>query len=64
MALSDRIAAQQALAKLGFDPGAPDGVVGLNTRAALRAWQKANGITADGYLSLEMVRQLRGAAAL
>ncbi len=64
LALSDRIAAQQALAKLGFDPGAPDGVVGLNTRAALRAWQKANGITADGYLSLEMVRQLRGAAAL
>jgi len=64
LGLSDRIAAQSALAKLGFDPGQPDGVVGLNTRAALRAWQKSRGVTADGYLSPEMVRRLRVEAAL
>ena len=34
LALSDRIAAQSALAKLGYDPGAPDGVIGAGTRAA------------------------------
>ena len=58
LAIGDRIAAQTALARLGFSPGEPDGVVGINTRAALRAWQKARGIIADGYLSMEMVRRL------
>ena len=47
------------MAQLGFDPGQPDGVVGVNTRNALRAWQKSRGITADGYLSLDMVRRLK-----
>ncbi len=58
LSLPDRISAQVALAKLGFSPGEPDGVVGVNTRTALRAWQKARGLTADGYLSMEMVRRL------
>jgi membrane-bound lytic murein transglycosylase B len=59
LALTDRMAAQQALAKAGHDLGTPDGVVGIRTRAALRAWQKSRGLTADGYLSPEMVRRLR-----
>ncbi|MFN3520858.1 MAG: lytic murein transglycosylase [Phenylobacterium sp.] len=63
LALADRMDAQKALARLGFDPGEPDGVVGVNTRTALRAWQKARGLTADGYLSMEMVRRLRSEAA-
>lgn len=58
LSLSDRISAQVALAKLGFSPGEPDGVVGVNTRTALRAWQKSRGIVADGYLSADMVRRL------
>lgn len=58
LAISDRIGAQTALARLGFDPGAPDGVVGVNTRTALRAWQQARGLIADGYLSMDMVRRL------
>ncbi len=58
LGIGDRIAAQTALARLGFNPGEPDGVVGVNTRTALRTWQKARGITADGYLSMEMVRRL------
>jgi membrane-bound lytic murein transglycosylase B len=59
LSLPDRIAAQQALIALGFDPGLPDGVVGINTRSALRAWQKSRGMVADGYLSMGMVGLLK-----
>ncbi|WP_374471526.1 lytic murein transglycosylase [Phenylobacterium sp.] len=62
LSLADRMTAQRALAALGFDPGAPDGVVGMGTRTALRNWQKARGLTADGYLSPEMVARLRNEA--
>jgi hypothetical protein len=59
LSLVDRMTAQRALTALGFDPGQPDGVVGMGTRKALRDWQKARGLTADGYLSADMVRRLR-----
>ena len=62
LSLTDRMTAQRALAALGFNPGAPDGVVGTGTRAALRAWQKARGLTADGYLSPDMVERLKAEA--
>ena len=60
LSLPDRIAAQQALIALGFEPGLPDGVVGVNTRSALRAWQKSPRLVADGYLSMGMVRPPEG----
>ena len=59
MSLADRMTAQRALAAIGFNPGTPDGVVGMGTRTALRAWQKARGLTADGYLSPAMVERLK-----
>ena len=59
LSLADRIAAQTALGKLGFNPGIPDGAVGIGTRQALRAWQKARGLTPDGYLSPDMVAKLK-----
>lgn len=62
LSLVDRMTAQRALLALGFDPGGADGVVGLKTRSALRAWQKARGLTADGYLSADMVQRLRAEA--
>jgi membrane-bound lytic murein transglycosylase B len=62
LSLEDRMAAQTALAKLGYYPGAPDGLVGLGTRQALRAWQKDHGLPADGYLSPALVARLRVAA--
>ena len=62
LSLVDRMTAQRALAALGFDPGAPDGLIGLKTRQALRSWQKARGLVADGYLSPAMVQRLRGEA--
>ena len=64
LSLDDRMAAQTALARLGFDPGPADGVIGAGTRTALRAWQKARGLPADGYLSIAMVRKLRDEASL
>jgi lytic murein transglycosylase len=59
LSLVDRMTAQRALANLGFDPGGADGLIGLKTRDALRAWQKARGLTADGYLSPQMVSRLK-----
>lgn len=59
LSLKDRMIAQRALTVLGFDPGAPDGVVGMSTRGSLRAWQKSLGLVADGYLSSDMVARLK-----
>jgi membrane-bound lytic murein transglycosylase B len=59
LSLEDRMEAQQALAKLGYSPGPPDGQIGLGTRQALRAWQKERGLPADGYLSPGMIARLK-----
>jgi membrane-bound lytic murein transglycosylase B len=45
----ERLAMQAALLKLGFDPGKLDGVLGRGVRAALRLYQKAHGLPADGF---------------
>ncbi len=63
LSLTQRLDAQTALAKLGYNPGTVDGVVGFSTRQALRAWQKSKGLMADGYLSPDMVQRLRAATA-
>jgi lytic murein transglycosylase len=63
LSLDQRMAAQNALAKLGYSPGVVDGMVGAGTRQALRAWQRSQGLPADGYLSIAMVERLRLAAA-
>ena len=54
---------QAALAARGFDPGAPDGIFGPRTRAAIRAWQADAGADRPtGYLSRADVDALLGAA--
>jgi peptidoglycan lytic transglycosylase B len=63
MTLADRKGAQAALNRLGYDVGEPDGVVGTKTRAAVRAWQKANGLVADGHLNVDLARRLQQAPA-
>ena len=63
-AAADRIAAQQALKALGFDPGSVDGVMGARTRAAARQWQTRKHLPADGYLTLELITQLKAEAGL
>ena len=62
MTSQDRIGAQQALMSLGFSPGEADGVIGINTRAAVRAWQKARNLPADGYLTVEVSHRLQAEA--
>jgi lytic murein transglycosylase len=57
----DRMAVQAALIRLGYRLSQPDGLIGAETRAALRAWQKQNGLVADGYLTPELVHRLTAA---
>ena len=54
---------QQGLAAEGFDPGAPDGLFGPRTRAAIRAWQAAREHAGTGYLDAAQAGALRTAAA-
>lgn len=48
--VADVLEAQIALARRGFSPGPIDGVVGYQTRAALRAFQLQQGLPATGAL--------------
>jgi len=59
----ERIRFQSNLAKLGFDPGTPDGVLGRKTRAALRQYQKSKGIAPDGFATASLLAMLDKDAA-
>ena len=56
---SERIELQELLASKGYAPGAADGIIGANTRKAVRAFQQSLGQPADGYPSHELLLQLR-----
>jgi peptidoglycan hydrolase-like protein with peptidoglycan-binding domain len=51
-------AIQQALKDKGHDPGEIDGVMGPKTRAALRDYQKKEGLKATGQLDKETAAKL------
>lgn len=51
---------QQQLAQRGFDPGAIDGIRGPRTTAAVKAFQKANGLTVDGIVGPKTMAALQG----
>ena len=53
---------QRLLNELGYGTGTPDGIMGPNTRGGLRAFQRASGMTADGYPTHELLRRIRAAA--
>ena len=49
---------QRGLAKQGYDPGLADGVAGPRTEAAIKAFQRDQGVIADGQLTPGLKRQL------
>jgi lytic murein transglycosylase len=51
---------QQLLARRGYDVGKVDGIVGAQTRAAVRDMQKKFGLPADAYPTPELLSRLRG----
>ena len=59
LTLDERKALQQALKDRGYDPGPIDGIIGAGTKRALRAWQQAAGLPADGYASALILNALK-----
>lgn len=55
----ERIELQQLLTQKGFEPGKADGIIGANTRKAVRAFQQQQQQPADGYPSVELLQELR-----
>jgi membrane-bound lytic murein transglycosylase B len=62
LARADVIEMQILLAQRGFDPGGTDGVVGPRTRQAIRGFQKAGDLPADGFPNHALLARLRATA--
>jgi membrane-bound lytic murein transglycosylase B len=58
---ADRRALQEELKRTGFDPGDIDGRIGPATTDALRDWQRAQGLIADGFPTRAILESLRKA---
>ena len=58
LTLDERKALQQALKDKGFDPGPVDGIIGAQTKRALRDWQRSENLPADGYASADALMRL------
>lgn len=56
---SERIELQTLLSAKQYDAGAPDGIIGANTRKAIRSAQQSFGWPADGYPTHELLDNLR-----
>ncbi len=50
---------QKALKRAGYDPGLVDGRLGKKTRSAIKAFQKSQGLTADGIIGEKTWSALR-----
>ena len=59
MSRKDTEELQILLSRRGFSTGNPDGKAGPQTRAAIRAYQQAAGVTADGFPSHALLKQLK-----
>jgi membrane-bound lytic murein transglycosylase B len=43
----------------GFSTGGPDGIIGDQTRSAIRATQRTLSLAEDGHPTIELLRRLR-----
>jgi len=57
---ADIKACQKLLADAGFNPGAVDGIFGLGTQAAVMAFQRSEGLLADGVIGPRTAAALQG----
>ncbi len=56
---AERLELQRRLTALGYNTYGVDGSFGPNTRRAVAAWQRDEGLRASGYLTADQVRSLR-----
>ena len=61
LARAEREELQKRLLQHGLDTGAPDGIIGSQSRAAIRAFQRTRGLPEDGYPSLQLLERVRSA---
>ena len=50
---------QELLTARGYDTGGVDGIIGFNTRKAVREYQQSIGLPADGYPTVDLLERLR-----
>ena len=61
-AVSLKLETQETLLGLGYDIGDIDGVIGTNTRKAIKDFQQTQGLKVDGKPSEKLVQQMRKVA--
>ena len=59
MSAADVRELQELLSNFGFDAGEPDGRVGRQTRASIRAYQESMNLPMDGHASIRLLESLR-----
>ncbi len=59
LTFAERQELQTLLTAAGFDTKGADGLIGPNTIAGIRGYQKANGLIPDGYANLTLLERLR-----
>ena len=50
---------QKSLLNLGYDPGGADGAMGKRTAAAIRRYEKDNGLRVTGKVSKTLIASLQ-----
>ena len=59
LTFAERVELQTLLTAAGFDTKGADGLIGPNTIAGIRGFQKANGLIPDGYANMGLLERLR-----
>jgi len=59
LARNQLLALQTALNARGFDTGTPDGVMGPATQRGIRQYQRSQGLAADGYPTVDLLKSLQ-----